>query len=94
MFNRVLITPLENIWMSQIMLQKQQWVDALQKECSWKCRNIHRKITVLETLFNKVADLRAQVFACKYYKIFKNFFSYRTPPVTASAVQKEKRTMQ
>ena len=26
----------------------------------------------------------AQVFSCEFCKIFKNTFSYRTPPVTAS----------
>ena len=42
--------------------------------------------------FNKVADLAcnfikketlAQVFSCEFYKISKNTFSYRTPPVAA-----------
>ena len=27
----------------------------------------------------------AQVFSCEFYKIFKNTFFYRTPPVAASA---------
>ena len=44
--------------------------------------------------FNKVADLRpatllkkkalAQMFSCEFCEIFKNTFSYRTPPVAAS----------
>ena len=33
--------------------------------------------------FSKVAGL-AQVFSCKFWKISKNIFSYRTPPVAAS----------
>ena len=45
--------------------------------------NIHRKTPVLESLFNKVAGLKAcnyiketptQVFSCEYYKIFKNTY--------------------
>ena len=35
-----------------------------QKSCSWKLRNIHRKIPVLESLFNKVADFQA----CNFMK--------------------------
>ena len=44
-------------------------------------------------VFNKVVELRpatllkktlAQVFSCEFYKISKNVFSYRTPPVAAS----------
>ena len=26
----------------------------------------------------------AQVFSCEFYKIFKNIYLYRTPPVAAS----------
>ena len=48
--------------------------------------NIHRKTTVLEALFNRVAGLRAsnfikrdwdtatQVFSCEYCEIFKNTY--------------------
>ena len=46
------------------------------------------KTTVLESLFNKVADLQlyqkhtpTQVFSCEYREIFQNNFFYRTPPV-------------
>ena len=38
-------------------------------------RIIHRKTPVLESM---------QMFSCEYYKIFKNRFFYRTPPVAAS----------
>ena len=31
----------------------------------------------------------AQVFSCEFYKISKNPFSYITPPVAASAINKE-----
>ena len=40
-------------------------------------RNIHRKTSVLESLFNKVAGIKAataQVLSCKYCEIFKNSF--------------------
>ena len=45
--------------------------------------------------FNKVAggacnfikkETLAQVFSCEFCKIFKNTFSYRTPPVAASGL--------
>ena len=42
-------------------------------------RNIHRKTTVLESLFSKVVGL--QSFSCEYCEIFKRTFFYRTPPV-------------
>ena len=55
--------------------------------------NIHSKTTpVLESLFNKVAGLKASnfikkrylhVFSCEYCKVFKNTFINRTPPVDA-----------
>ena len=54
----------------------------------------HRKAPVLESLFKKVAGLKAysfikketpaKVFSCKFYEIFKDTFFYRTPPVAAS----------
>ena len=36
----------------------------------------------------------AQVFSCEFYKIFKNTFSYITPPVVASGVIYSKRLME
>ena len=53
-----------------------------------------------ESLFNKVAGLRsatllkkrltlAQVFPCEFCEIYKNTFSYRTPPVAASNNMRE-----
>ena len=50
---------------------------------------------MLESLFKKLAGWRlatslkktpTQVFSCEVGEIFKNTFSYRTPPVTASAL--------
>ena len=35
------------------------------KRCPWKFRNIHRKTPVLESLFNKVAGLKAYNFIKK-----------------------------
>ena len=49
--------------------QKQPFADVLQKKCSYRFRNIHRKTPVLP---------------CGICKIFKNTFFYKTPPVAAS----------
>ena len=37
--------------------QRQSSTDAFEYRCSWKFRKFHRKISVLERLFNKVAGL-------------------------------------
>ena len=57
----------------------------LQIRCSQKFLKFQRKTPVLESLFNKVADLQAyqketspQVFSCEICKISKNTFFYRT----------------
>ena len=42
---------------------------------------MHRKTPVPESPFKK--ETLAQVFSCKFCKISKNTFSYRTPPVAA-----------
>ena len=55
-------------------LQKQPFADVFQNRCSFEFCNIHKKTPVLESSFNKVADLTD----C-------NFF-YRTHPVVASAL--------
>ena len=63
------------------------------KQVLFKIGNIHRKTSVLESLFNKVASLWAYNFISTSYqkrlqyrcfpvKIGNTFF-YRTPPVTA-----------
>ena len=64
------------------------------KRYSWKFHKIHRKTPVPESLFNKVASLRlqlyimketlAQVLSCEFCEIFKNIFFYRRPLVPAS----------
>ena len=56
---------------------------------------MHRKTPVLESLFNKVADLKTgnftkkiptQVFFCKYCKIVKNTYFEEHLPMAASEV--------
>ena len=39
--------------------QKQPFTDVLQNRCSKKFRKFHRKLLMLESLFNKVADPKA-----------------------------------
>ena len=55
--------------------------DVLRKRCSQKFRNIQRKTSVLEPVFNKVTGLE---LSCEYCEIFKNSFFHKTPTVTAS----------
>ena len=54
---------------------------------------------MLESLFNKVAvrpsglplyqkETPTQIFSCEISQIFKSTFSYRTPPVAASGLEK------
>ena len=42
------------------IIQKQPFTDFLQNTCFLKFLNTHRKTPVLESLFNKVADLKAR----------------------------------
>ena len=42
--------------------QKEPFADVLQKRYSYKFHNNHRKTPVLESLFNKVVDLKASSF--------------------------------
>ena len=46
------------------MFQQRLLADVLQNKCSWKFCNIHRKIPVLESLFNKIPGLQA----CNLFK--------------------------
>ena len=73
----------------------QPFANVLQNRSSYKFPDIRKKISVLESLFNKVTDLMAcnfikkealrQVFSCEYYKMFeKSFFKYGAYPVAAS----------
>ena len=45
-------------------VKKQSFADSLQIRCSEKFRNIHRKTPVLESLFNKITDLKV----CNFVK--------------------------
>ena len=68
----------ENSWFSEAATR----VVLLKKSCLWKSPNSHRKTPVLESFYNKVADLQAcnfnkkrpqkQVFSCEYCESFKN----------------------
>ena len=63
-----------------------------------KFLNIHRKETVLESLFNRVAGLKVcnfikrdsdtatQVFSCEYCEIFKSTYSEENLRTTASGI--------
>ena len=58
----------------------QPFVHVLQNRSSYQFPDIHKKISVLESLFNKFTDLMAcslirkgtptQVFSCEYHKMF------------------------
>ena len=60
----------------------QPFANVLQNRCSDKFPDIHKKISVLESLFDKVKGLMAcnfikketltQVFSCEYHKMFEN----------------------
>ena len=60
----------------QTSFQKQPLAHVLQNRCSWKFCKIHRKIPILESLFNKAARLKRL-----HHKCFpKNFVRFsRTP---------------
>ena len=78
--------------MVNCLVQKQPFTDVPQ--VFLKFSNIHRKTPVLESLFNKIADLKGcnfikerlyyECFSVEYYEIFKNSFFYRTPLVASS----------
>ena len=46
-------------------------------------RNMHRKTPMLDSVFNKVAGLE---LSCQFWKIFKNSFFHKKPPVVASQI--------
>ena len=64
--------------------QKQPFSGVLQSRCSYKFRNIHRKTSVLEPLFNKnrsffqacnfIKKSSTQVFSCEYCEILRIAF--------------------
>ena len=53
--------------------QKQSYADVLQNRCSYKFRKFHRKALVFESLFNKVAGLKA-CFPVKFAKFLRATF--------------------
>ena len=64
-----------------LLFQKQAFIDPLQSRWSWIIYKIHRKKPVLESLFNKVAVLRAcnfikegsdTILSCEICKLSKN----------------------
>ena len=72
--------------------QKQLYTDVLQNRCYGKFCNIHRKTSVLESLFNKASgrqlylnlipkETSTQVFSCENYKIFMSSIFYTVPPL-------------
>ena len=72
----------------------QPFANVLQNSCSYKFPDIHKNMSVLESLFNKVTDLMAykfikketptQVFSYENHKMFAGSFFYETPPVAGS----------
>ena len=73
-------------------MQKQPFVDFLQKKVFLKISQISQESTWLESLFNKVVDLRPatllkkslqHIFSCENCEIFKNTFFHRTTLLAA-----------
>ena len=72
----------------------QPFANVLQNRCSNKFPDIRKKISVFESLFDKVTGLIAcnfikkytptQVFFCEDHKMFENSFLYGPTPVTTS----------
>ena len=72
----------------------QPFANVLQYRCYYKFPDIHKKISVLKSLFHKVTGLMAcnfikkeiptEVFSCEYHKKFEKSFFYGTPLVAAS----------
>ena len=72
----------------------QSFLNVFQNRCYYKFPDIHKKISVLGSLFNKVTGLMAcnfinketptQVFSCEYHKMFEKSIFYGTPPMATS----------
>ena len=70
------------------------------KQVFLKISQISQENTLLESVFNKVTDLKGlqryqketatQMFSCEIYEIFKDTIFYRTPPVAGSGVWHER----
>ena len=73
---------------------RQLFANVLQNRNSYKFPDIHKKISVLESLLIKLhtwwpatlfkKQTPAQVFSCEYHKMYENGFLYRTPLLVAS----------
>ena len=60
------------------------------KRCSLKFRKIHRTPVPKHVACNFIKkETLAQVLSCEFCEISKSTFSYRTPPVAASAVSRQ-----
>ena len=64
-------------------MQKLPFANVLQNRYSYKFPDIHKKISVLESLVIK-KETPAEVFSCEYHKMFENSFFYGTHLVAAS----------
>ena len=64
--------------------------EAVVRSCSVKKAFLEISQNSQESACARVSFLKnetlAQVFSCEFCKIFKNFLSYRTPPVAASDI--------
>ena len=76
---------LKNVLSKQFpKMQKQLFTNVIQNRCSYKLPNIHKKRSVLKSLFSEIRGLKAcnfnkketptEVFSCEYHKTFKNSF--------------------
>ena len=66
-------------------IQKQSFADILQNRCSLKFLNIYRKTPVLESIFNKVAGLKASNFIKKRLKPFLVLYNHCSTQVSIFA---------
>ena len=81
-------------FLTKLFPKMQPFANVLQNRCYWKFPDIHKKKSVLESLFNEVTGLMASnfikketpthVFSCEYHKMFEKSFFYGKPLVAAS----------
>ena len=91
----LLRSDLKNVLTKQFP-EMEPFADVLQNRCYHKFPNIHKKISALESFFNKVTvlvscnfikkEIPAQLFSLKYLKMFKKSFLCETPRVAASEI--------
>ena len=89
----MLSSDLKNVLTKQLP-KMQPFANILQNKTFYKFPNIRKKISVLDSLFNKVTRLMAcnfikketstLVLSCEYHKMFENSFFYGTAAVAAS----------